>query len=204
MNWRRAVATGSLLMCAMGVAVGQAPGSGAAEAPTRIVVIEFQNAVTATNEFQREFAVVQKKFEPKRVELKNLNDEIDRLTKQVQADGAKLSDSEQAERARTIENKQKQAQRLADDDQNDYQQALQEVLNRVAQKVGDELTTFAKDHGFTMVIDRTAPEQQAPIVLYASPGMDITKQIVDAYNTKSGVAAPQAAVPSAPAPSAAK
>jgi outer membrane protein len=204
MNWRRAAAMGSLLLCAMGVALGQAPGSAAADPPLRIAVIEFQNAVTATNEFQQQFAGVQKKFEPKRVELKNLNDEIDRLTKQLQADGAKLSDSARNERTRAVENKQKQAQRLAEDDQNDYQQALQEVMNRVAQKVGDVLTTFAKDHGSTMVIDRTGTEEQGPIVLYANPAMDITKQIVDAYNTKSGVAAPQAAVPSAPAPSAAK
>ena len=204
MNLKRALATSSLLLCAVGVAVGQASGSGAADPPPSIAVIEFQNAVTATNEFQRAYAEVQKKFEPKRTELKNLNDEVDRLTKQLQADSAKLGDSERAERARTIENKQKQAQRLAEDDQNDYEQALQEALNKVAQKVGDVLTSYAKDHGYTVVLDRSGTEQQAPAVLYASPASDITKQIVDAYNTKSGVAAPQAAVPSAPAPSAAK
>ncbi len=203
MIWRR-LAAGSLVLCAMGVAKGQAPESKATDASPSIAVIEFQNAVTATNEFQREFAVVQKKFEPKRAELKSLNDEVDRLGKQLQAEDGKLSDAERAERARNLESKQKQAQRLAEDAQNDYQQAMQEVLSKVAEKVGDVLTSYAKDHGLTMVIDRTGTDQQGPIVLYAHPSMDITKQIVDAYNTKSGVAAPQAAVPSAPTPSAAK
>ena len=200
MHWRRAIAPASLLVCCMAVVPGYAQ-----DVPPRIAVIEFQNAVTATNEFQRDMAGVQKQFEPKRVELKNLNDEVDRLTKQLQAEGAKLSDAERGTRERAIEAKQKQAQRLAEDDQNDYQQALQELLNRVAQKVGDELTSYAKDHGFTIVLDRTGTDQQAPVVLYAHPATDITKEIVAAYNTKSGVAAPQASVlPSAPAPSPAK
>ena len=166
-------------------------------------MISFQQAVTATNEFQREFAALQKKYEPKQTELKNLNDEIANLTKQLQADAGKLSDAERESRARTIDSKKKQAQRLAEDDQNDYNQAVQDVANRIAQKVGDVLTAYAKDHGFTLVIDRSEQEQGMPVVLYASPATDIGKQVIDAYNSKSGVPA-QAALPSAPSPSASK
>ena len=183
-------------------ASGQAPAPKSDDDLTKVAVIEFQPAVTSTNEFQRDLADLQKKFEPKRTEFKTLGDEIDRLTKQLQADGSKLSEAEQATRARTIENKKKQAQRLGEDAQGEYDQAVQDLFGRIAGKVGELLTTYAKEHGYTLVIDRNQQEQQGPVVLYASDSMDITRQIVDAYNTKSGVAAQSAELPSAPRPAA--
>ena len=50
--------------------------------PARIAVIAFQVTVTSTNEFQRAFLDVQKKFTPKRKLLKTMSDQIDSLTKE--------------------------------------------------------------------------------------------------------------------------
>jgi outer membrane protein len=190
---------GLILGAPQTLAAAQAPASRAADPPLKIAVIQFQQAVTATNEFQRDFAGVEKQFAPKKAELKALQDQIETLTKQLQADGEKLSEAEREERARTIDNKQKQAQRLAQDDQSDYNTAVQDLLSKLAQKVGDVMTTYAKDHGYTLVIDRSEPQQGTPVVLWANPATDITKEIVDAYNAKSGVAAP---LPAAPSPAA--
>ena len=173
-----------------------APASG----PAKVAVIAFQAAVTATNEFQREFGDVQKKFEPQRTQLQQLSTEVDTLTKQLQAQGANLSDAERANKAKNIDDKKKQAQRLAEDAQNDYQQAIQETFGRVAQKVDDLLQNYSKQQGFTLVIDESQDQQQAPLVLYRADTVDITKAVVDAYNTKSGVPAPPPQAPGAPAP----
>ena len=56
--------------------------------PAKVAVIAFQAAVSQTNEFQRDFADLQKKYDPKRQQLKTLSDEIDTLTKQLQDQGA--------------------------------------------------------------------------------------------------------------------
>ena len=165
----------------------------------KIAVISFQAAVGQTNEFQRDFADLQKKFEPQRVQLKTLADEIDSLTKALQAQGDKLSEAEQASRAKTIEDKKKQAQRLGQDAQSDFQQAMQQLFGTVASKVDEVLSGYAKEQGFTLVIDETQAQQSAPVVLYANPSSDITKTIIDAYNVKSGVPAPPAQ-PAAAAP----
>ena len=138
----------------------------------------------------RNFADLQKKYEPKRAQLKTMADEIDGLEKQLQAQGDKLSDAERASRAKTIDDKKKQAQRFAEDAQNDLTQEMQEVYNGVASKVYDVLATYAQQQGFTLVVDGSTNQQQAPVVLYASPSTDITKAIIDAYNVKSGVPAP--------------
>jgi outer membrane protein len=60
------------------------------------------------------------------------------------------------------------------------------------------MDTYARQQGFTLVVDTSTSEQQAPLVLYSSPSTDITKAVIDAYNVKSGVPAP------APQPAAAK
>ncbi len=165
--------------------------------PTKIAVVAFQVAVAQTNEGQRNFADLQKKYEPKRQQLKALSDDVDNLTKQLQAQGDKLSEAERAGRAKTIDDKKKQLQREAEDAQNDMQQEMQDLYNGLASKVYDVLATYAQQHGYTLVLD--VAQQQTP-VLYATESTNITKAVVDAYNAKSGVPAPPAATPSAPTP----
>ncbi|HUD75108.1 MAG TPA: OmpH family outer membrane protein [Terracidiphilus sp.] len=172
-----------------------APAAAAAPAgPAKIAVIAFQVAVAQTNEGQRNFADLQKKYDPKRQQLKVLSDEVDSLTKQLQAQGDKLSPAEQQSRAKTIDDKKKLLQRDAEDAQNDFQAEMQELYNGLASKVYDVLAGYSQQHGYTLVLD--VAQQQNP-VLYASESTNITKQIIDAYNLKSGVPAPP---PGAPEP----
>jgi outer membrane protein len=175
----------------------------AAASSAKVAVVEFQAAVGQTNEFQRDFGDLQKKYEPKRQELKTLSDEVDTLTKQLQAQGASLGDAERASRAHTIDEKKKQLDRDTQDDQSDFQTEMQDLVNRVAAKVGATMTDYAQKHGYTLVLD-ASEQQQAPTVLYAMPSIDITKAVIEAYNEKSGVPAPPpqtSATPDAPKPS---
>jgi outer membrane protein len=181
-------------------AAAQTPVTPAAAGPTKIAVIAFQAAVGQTNEFQRDFADLQKKFEPKRQELKTLSDEIDAQQKQLQTQGEKLSDSERATKTKDLDEKQKKAKRIAEDAQGDYQQGMQEIFGRIAAKVDQLMTVYAQQQGFTVVLDETTSQQQAPLLLYANPSNDITKAIVEAYNVKSGVPAPPAPAAAKPAP----
>ena len=186
-----------------------APDSAAAAAPAgpaKIAIIAFQPAVAQTNEGQRAFADLQKKYQPKQTQLKALNDEVEKLTKDLQAQGDKLSDAERAARAKTIDDKKKQLERSAEDAQNDFQNEMNELYGSLAQKVYDVLNDYAKQQGYTLVLDTA--QQQSPI-LFATESTDITKAVIAAYNTKSGVPAPvtpaaatPSSVPSAPKPAA--
>ena len=192
-----------VLTLASGLALGaaaQTPAAPAAQAvPAKVAVIAFQAAVGQTNEFQRNFADLQKKYEPKRNQLKTLADEIDGLEKQLQVQGDKLSDAERAGRAKSIDEKKKQAQRFAEDAQNDLSTEMNDMYGKVASKVFDVLTAYVQQQGITLVLDASENQQQSPIVLYHVENTDISKAIVDAYNVKSGVPAPPAQPPTAPA-----
>jgi outer membrane protein len=164
-----------------------APTAPAPAGPSRIAVVAFQVAVAQTNEGQRNFADLQKKYDPKRQQLKTASDEIDTLTKQLQAQGSTLSDAERATRASAIDTKKKQLDREFQDTQSDFQQEMQDLYNNLASKVYDVMQTYAQKEGFTLVLD--VSQQQTP-VLFASDSTNITKQVIDAYNLKSGVPAP--------------
>lgn len=163
--------------------------------PAKIAVVAFQLAVAQTNEGQRDFADLQKKYAPKEASLKSLSDEIDGLTKQLQSQGATLSDAERANRAKSIDDKKKQLDRETEDLKNDGQQDMQDLYNNLASKVYDVMQSYAEKQGFTLILDIS--QQQSP-VLYASQGTNITKGVIDAYNVKSGVPAPPAAQQAAP------
>lgn len=155
--------------------------------PAKIAVIAFQVAVAQTNEGQRNFADLEKKFDPKRQQLKALSDEVDGLTKQLQAQGATLSDADRATKSNAIDTKKKQLDRDAQDAQEEFQQQMQDLYNALASKVYDVMQTYAEKEGYTLVLD--VSQQQNP-VLFASNSTNITKQVIEAYNVKSGVPAP--------------
>jgi outer membrane protein len=182
-------------------AAAQAPASTAAApaGPTKVAVIAFQATVTQTNEFQRNFADLQKKFEPQRQQLKVLSDEIDTLTKQLQSQSATLSEAERASRASVIDAKKAKLDRDTQDAQNDFGQQMQDIFRGVGSKVYAVLEAYAKQHGYTLVLDAS---EQSPTVLYSIDSVNISKPVLDAYNLKSGIPAPplQSTMPSAPEP----
>jgi outer membrane protein len=166
---------------------------------TKVAVINFQIAVTQTNEFQRDIADLQKKYEPRASALQTLNSQIEAEKKQLQDGSATISDADRQAKLRDIDDKSKDLQRKGEDYKNDAQQAEQDTFTQVGNKVGALMVDYAKQQGFGAVLDAN---QQNGSVLWAAPGVDITEAVISAYNTKSGSPAP-ATVPSAPAPHAA-
>lgn len=163
--------------------------------PTKVGVIQMQQAILASNEGQRDFNTLQKKFEPKQVELQNAKKEIDELQKQLTTQANTLNPETRDTMAKSLEQKQKVYQRALDDAQSDYQNQLQELINRVGEKMYKVLATYAESNGYAVVFDISNP-QTSP-VLWAGPTVDVSKAILDAYNAQSGVPAPPS-VPSAP------
>jgi outer membrane protein len=207
-----ASATGAGIIASPGRAIAQVPSAPSAPSPAestagapsavpataKIAIINFQQAVAATNEGQRNFAQLRVKFEPKQAQLKAQSDEIDSLKKQLQDAGATLSEPERDSRLRIIDEKTKSLQRSAEDAQNEASGAMNDMYQALAQKVYAVLDTYSNQNKFTVVLDTSA--QQTP-VLWANGSTDITKQIVDAYNVKSGVPPQPAAGAAAPRPS---
>ena len=190
----RVLSLAIVLVLGISAARAQAPAAGAA-AGTKVGIVSIQDAIANTNEGKKELEALKQKFAPRQAALQTQNDELENLKKQLQTQGDKLSDEERNSRVRSATEKQKSLQRSAEDFQNEVQTAEQEILNRLGKKMLDVLEKYARDNGFAVVMDVSNP--QTP-VLYANPGTNITKNLVDAYNAESPVTAP------APKPAATK
>ncbi len=188
----------AILVCSMAMMAqsgsatpASAPATTTPATPTasKVGIIDIQQAIVATNEGSRDFEALAKKFEPKRTELQSLNTEIDSLKKQLNTQGDKMNEQARAELVKSIETKQKSMQRSAEDAQNDFQQQQNEIAQRILQKMAPVIDKYAKENGFTLLLDSSNPWPQGPL-LWATAGVDVTKPIVDAYNAQSGVPAP--------------
>ena len=166
---------------------------------TRVAVINFQQAVGQTNEFQRDLAQLRQKYEPRQKALQQQAEQIKQLQKQLQQTSASLTPLQREEKVNAINDKEKSFQRAAQDLRSDEQSAAQEKFQEVEQKVFNEVSTYAHEKGFGLVLDSGL---QTSSVVYSAPGTDMTEAVVKAYNAKSGIAPVPAPVPSAPAPSA--
>jgi outer membrane protein len=169
---------------------------------SKIGTINIEQAVIGTNEGQRDFEALKKKLEPKQNELKGQNDELENLQKQLQTQGDKLNEDARATLVKQIETKKKTFDRQVQDAQEDAQNQQKEIFQRILQKMAPVIVKHAQDTGFAMIVDTSNPWPQSPVLWYDGEKSDITKAVVDLYNTQSGVAPPAAsgaaAKPAAP------
>ena len=152
----------------------------------RIAAINVEAAIFATTEGQRDIEALQKKFEPKRSELNTQKGTIDALKKQQTATG--VTEDKKGELQREIDQKQTALERDAQDAQEDFNSQQQEIGQRIFQKMQPVLVKYIQENNLGIVIDTSTPWPNGP-VLYSAP-LDITKAIVDAYNSQPASAAP--------------
>ncbi len=185
MNRLRAV----LFSCVSTLAIAsQAQAPQSQPAAQNIVTLSFNAAVIQTAEAQRELGALETRFAPRQAQLKALNDEVEALRKQISNTNDKLTDTERETREQTLDKKEKQLQRQAEDFRNDSQSESQQVFQTVAQKLYAFLQTYAQQHGYSAVIERGS--DAAPVVWYAAGNLDITDQLVKAYNAQASTASP--------------
>jgi outer membrane protein len=175
----------------------------AATAPSKVGIINLRGAIGNTAEGKQASAELQSQFAPRTAEIDNLTKQINDLQQRLQSGQGKLSDEEVA---RLTAEGQRLTQRL-DRRRNDFQEdagaAQQEVLERIGRKMVDVLDRYARENGFSVVLDTSG--QNSPI-LYASNQIDVTQDIIrlfdQAYPVKAGTAPakPAATTPAKPAP----
>jgi Skp family chaperone for outer membrane proteins len=188
--------TGSSVPAAPAPSTGGAASAPAPATPaptaltgTRVGTININGAVFGSNEGQRDMEALSKKFEPKQAELKNQNDELEALKKQMTTQGEKLNEDARANLQKQIEGKQKTFDRAMQDAQDDFQGQSRDVFERILAKMAPKIVKYASENGYGLILDKSNQWPQSPILL-SGDAVDITKQVVDIYNAESGVPAP--------------
>src|SRR5207302_4083911 len=178
----------------LGVAVAraQAPAPAASAAPGKVGVINIRGAIGSTAEGKQAQAELQTQFAPRQTEIENMNKQINDLRQRLAACEGKCSQDEIQRLTTQGQRLTQQFDRKNNELTEDSNAALGDVIDRIGKKMVDVLDRYARENGYTMVLDSSA--QNNPI-LYFSTQVDFTQDIVrlydQAYPVKGGAPAPQ-------------
>src|SRR6266851_1725156 len=185
----------SKLFVGFALAVATALAANAQGPPTKVAVISIQGAIAATKDGQKAIAELDSKAAPKRKELDQKQTDINNLKDQLNKGTNTLSEATKAELYKSIQQKTTSLQRDFEDAQADMDQEQQKMLQQLGQKILAVIERYARDNGFALVVDVSSP--QTP-VMYASPSIDITKEIIELYDKSAAATSAPAAAPKAP------
>jgi Skp family chaperone for outer membrane proteins len=160
----------------------------------KVATVHIQRAIGECAEGKKAGEDLTKRFQPKKDELERKGAEIQALQKKLQ-DGDKLmTDEQKAQLARDIDRKTKDFNRDNDDAQADYQQALDQIVNAIGARMLQVVGVYAQKNGYDLVLNSANPGE----VLWQTGRVDITDEIIGAYNMTFGTAGALSAPPTAP------
>jgi outer membrane protein len=184
-----------LLVCGFSISVlaqtnvtKDAQTNGPVDTTLRIATINMQQTILASNEGRRDFEALNFKFEPKEAELKRLSEEIDGLKKQLDAQQNMLNDESRGELVTLIESKKKNLDRATQDAQEDFESQRRELVSKLLTKLAPVVQKYFNDNHYSLLLDTSQPWPQGLVVM-SSPASDVTEQVLEAFNTVSGVPA---------------
>ena len=161
-----------------------APSSGPVSVPdSKVALIDssaFADEKQGISKFVSALKKVNLEFDPRQKDLQNLQQQIEKATKDLQT-AAPVQDAKvTAQQQEKIETMKKEYQRKGEDAQAAFNKRLEEVLGPIYEDIGKALDAFAKARGITLILDVTKVQG----IVSASDAMDITRAFIAEYNSK--------------------
>lgn len=166
-----------LIAASLVLASASASAFAADAAPTRIALINMQEAIRGTAEGKKAEGALRKEMEDlqkkMQTEGKKIQDSMDALRKQ----GMVMDEKTRREKEEGI---QKQILALREEEaksQQKFQERDQQISQPIVKKLRDVVAGIAKEKGYTLVMDGGS-------VVYAQAGDDITAEVIKRYDAK--------------------
>jgi outer membrane protein len=178
--------------------LGLASGAGAqtAPAPTKVGVIDMQDAIMSTKDGQKAAAELTARYDPRRKDLEKKQAEIAALRDQLTKGSNTMSEEAKTKLTQDIDQKTKVFNRDTEDASADFQADSDKIMNDLGQRFMAVVDKYAQDNGYAILLD--VGSQQTAVV-YAINSANIKEDIVALYD-KNTAAAPASAAPKPAAP----
>ncbi|HET8547184.1 MAG TPA: OmpH family outer membrane protein [Bryobacteraceae bacterium] len=147
--------------------------------PTKVGIINIQAALVNTREGQKAQSELQARTAPRQKELEKRKGEIDAMREQLNRMSNAGSPEQKEKLMRDIDAKTKAFNRDVEDAQADLDQEQGRVLNELGGKMMKIIEQYARDNNYAVILD--VSNQQTPVI-WASSAVEITKDIVEAYD----------------------
>lgn len=141
-----------------------------------IAVVDFQRAVTETDQGKAAQKKIDDMYESRRGEIERMQSDLEKQIQDFQARAMILSDQARAEQEQQLMLKQQQFQKRSMQYEVELQQTYSTLLAELDQKMRALSVTIAKEKGYDLVID------SAVVVHVGGAVVDMTNELVARYN----------------------
>lgn len=180
-----------LAISSAAAAYAQAPAAASQVPASKVAVVNsdvFYDAKDGIARLSKAIESVQKEFDPKRTELRNLEAEITRKAEEYQRLGATLgqpgstaTEADLRNRKAAIDQMQKDYKRKGEDAQAELPRRISEVQRPIIDDILKALDAYAKAHGITLTLDSA---KMPDAIMTLMPSVDITSDFVKDYNSR--------------------
>jgi Skp family chaperone for outer membrane proteins len=173
--------------------MAQTPAPG--PAPTKICVINLQSAMLSTKDGQAAADDFRTKFsEPEEKKLQARQAEITDLNDKLQRGANTMSQTAQDDMRKSLDRKNTEYKRAVEDFQFDRDEMQRKLLDDLSAKMQSVIARYAQENACAIFLDVTNPNSG---IMWIADQVDVTRQIVDAYD-KTQPAAGSSANPARP------
>lgn len=148
---------------------------GAAQAQTKIGVVNVQRLLQESPQAQAASSALENEFAARRRDLEAQQKDLKAREDKLQKDGAVMAEAERRNAEKTLRDGQRELARKQNEFLEDLNVRRNEALGQLQRTVLQEVQTYAKSAGFDVVVADA---------LYASPGVDITSQVLSALQAR--------------------
>ncbi|MBZ5676771.1 MAG: OmpH family outer membrane protein [Acidobacteriia bacterium] len=166
------------LVGASATLMAQTPAPG--PVPTRICVVNLQSAMLSTKDGQAAAEDFRTKFsEPEEKKLQAKQAEITDLNDKLQRGANTMSQTAQDDMRKSLDRKNTEYKRAVEDFQFDRDEMQRKLLDDLSAKMQAVIARFAQENACAVFLDVTNPNSG---IMWIADQVDVTRQIVDAYD----------------------
>jgi outer membrane protein len=166
--------------------------AGSAQAEMKIAVVNFQRLADESPQAKSASQVLQNEFAPRQRELQQQEKNLQTKAEKLNRDGAVMSEKEVTALKKELTKGQSDLQSEGESFTEEVNTRRNEELTKLQALLVTEVTTFAKNGGYDLVIPTS-------VALFAKDTYDVTAQMLT-YLQSRPLAAPVAAAPAASKP----
>jgi outer membrane protein len=163
--------------------------------PTKIGVVDLQSVIVKTKDGEKAAAELKAKFSPKEAELAKKQQDIGALQAQLRNGQNTMSEESKQKLIREIDQRTNLLKRDTEDANADLETEQQRMMAELVPKIMSVLNKYATENGYAVVLDISS--QQTPVI-FASNTIELTRQLIDAYDKSSMLTTPSQPVMTTP------
>lgn len=150
-----------------------------ASAEFKMAYVDVQKAIEKSSAGKKAKEEMKKEADKRNKELEKKKADIDKVREDIEKKRSVLAEEAFAKRAQELQEEMQKFNQQAAKAQSDLQKKEGELLAPIVEKMKSVIAKISKEKGLSMVIQSN---QNAQIVLYATPESDITEDVIKSFD----------------------